>query len=257
MTFKKSNQNLFIILFPKLYNFTYRTLRMISFYEDLSIPFEQENYQTNFRETKEEDRSANVGSPRHPPQDPRQPPPQDPRHPPPPQDPRQPPPQDPEIRQTILREIQRRLPLLLTSKLTRYIEKFNKISRTHHTDGDQQTTASPAPTTSTTTTASPPPSTTTTTRSTTARPVTYRSFYTYRSDAVPSAEESDSSLETPRYTSLQRPQPTPFDQIRINDLRHSFKAEGQSLNRLLQRVSQESTFSENDIPGEAKQKVYH
>ena len=75
---------------------------MLSFYEDPSIPFDQENYQTNFRERKEEDRTVEVG--------------------------RQPPPQDPEIKQTILREIQRRLPLLLTSKLTRYIEKFNKIS---------------------------------------------------------------------------------------------------------------------------------
>jgi len=184
-----------------------RTLRMLSFYEGPTVPFEQKNYQTDFNGNKEEISMREMTV--------------------------LPPAEDPKIKQTILLEIQRRLPLLLSSKLSHYIQKFNEISRMHQRQslvvGDPVTLpppTEPSPTTTTT------PTTTRPTTTTTTAPVTFRTIYTYRSNAVPT---------------VHRAVPTLYKDIEINDLRNSIQTEEKILNRLLNKVSPESTSS-REVP---------
>ena len=114
---------------------------MLSFYDTPSpLPFNQQHYQTNFNENYQEKfirenenyeekfRRENVVH------------------------------NDEYLKQKILLEIQRRLPLVLTSKLNSYIQKFNEISKMHQSSsafGDQPYQATTPP-------PSPPPQTTTT-----------------------------------------------------------------------------------------------
>ena len=184
-----------------------RTLRMLSFYEGPTVPFEQKNYQTDFNGNKEEISMREMTV--------------------------LPPAENPKIKQTILLEIQRRLPLLLSSKLSHYIQKFNEISRMHQRQslvvGDPVTlppSTQPPPTTTAT------PTTTRPTTTTTTAPVTFRTIYTYRSNAVPT---------------VHRAVPTLYKDIEINDLRNSIQTEEKILNRLLNKVSPESTSS-REVP---------
>merc|ERR1711953_658497 len=186
-----------------------RTLRMLSFYEGPTVPFEQKNYQTDFNGNKEEISMREMTV--------------------------LPPAENPKIKQTILLEIQRRLPLLLSSKLSHYIQKFNEISRMHQRQslvvGDPVTlppSTQPPPTTTATPATTTKPTTTRPTTTTTTAPVTFRTIYTYRSNAVPT---------------VHRAVPTLYKDIEINDLRNSIQTEEKTLNRLLQDVSSESTSS--------------
>ena len=87
----------------------------------------------------------------------------------------------------IIQELQKRLPGILNRKITNYVSRLNSIEST-----PTSTTASPPPPTTTTATTS------TTTTAAPRRPESaQRSFFTYRSDAIP----------------RQRPPPTPFKDL--------------------------------------------